>query len=88
MAAGRTEMARLICYDNIAIGSPINNKERTILGAAPPAKITGGGEGTADSTAKGYSNIAVAAPYATTVISDDIAIGVVTGASENVKVGG
>jgi len=88
MPSGRVEMARTTCYDNIAIGSATSNKERTILGSAPPVKITGGGEGTAGANAKGYSNIAVAAAYATTVISDDIAIGVVTGANENVIIGG
>ncbi len=88
MPSGRTELARTTCYDNVAVGSAVTNKERTIAGDAPPVKIVGGGEGTAGANAKGHSNIAVGSNYPTTVIPDDIAIGVVTGAQENVKVGG
>lgn len=88
MAAGYTELGRLTCYDNIAVGSATNNKERTIAGAAPPVKIVGGGEGTAGANAKGHSNLAVASDYPTANIADDIQVAVVTLASENIKVGG
>jgi hypothetical protein len=88
MPSGRVELARTTCYDNIASGSAVTTKERTILGDAPPVKIVGGGEGTAGANAKGHSNIAVGQNYPTTVIPDDIAIGVVTGPGDNVKVGG
>lgn len=88
MAAGRTELGRRVGYDNIAVGSPADAKERTISGALPPVKIVGGGEGTAGANAKGHSNLAVASNYPTTVIPDDIQVAVVTLAGENIKVGG
>jgi hypothetical protein len=72
-----TEQGRKRGYDNIAVGSTAGI-ERTIAGAAPPVKITGGGEGTAGASAKGHSNIAVAQDYPTAVIPDDIQVGVVT----------
>ena len=33
----RTFKARRVCYDNIASGSAISSRERTISGALPPA---------------------------------------------------
>lgn len=88
MAAGRTELGRRVGYDNVAIGSPADAKERTISGSLPPVKIVGGGEGTAGANAKGHSNIAVASNYPTANIPDDIAIATVTLVGENIKVGG
>ena len=84
----RTELGRTTCYDNVAIGSAVSSKERTINGSLPPVKIVGGGEGTAGANAKGHSNLAVASNYPTANIPDDIAIGVVTTLIDNVKVGG
>lgn len=78
-----TEQGRRRAYDNIAVASA-TGVERTISGAAPPVKIVGGGEGTAGANAKGHSNIAVASDYPTTVIPDDIQVGVVTLAGERV----
>ncbi len=42
MAAGRTVRSRGEAYDNIAVGSPINSREKTINGALPPAFTTFG----------------------------------------------
>jgi len=72
-----TEQGRKRCYDNIAVGSA-TGRERTIDGALPPVKITGGGLGTAGANAKGHSNIAVGSDYPTAVIPDDIQVGVTT----------
>lgn len=74
----RTELGRRTGVDNIAIGSAITSKERTIDGALPPAKIVGGGEGAAGANASGHSNIAIGSNYPTANIPDDIQIGVVT----------
>jgi hypothetical protein len=86
--SGRTELGRIVCYDNVAVGSAVGSKERTIAGALPPVKIVGGGEGTAGANQKGHSNIAKGSNYPTANIPDDIAVGVVTLAGENVAVGG
>lgn len=74
----RTELGRRTNYDNNTVGSQVTSKERTISGAAPPAKIVGGGEGTAGANQKGHSNIAVGSNYPTANIPDDIAIATVT----------
>jgi hypothetical protein len=76
-----TVQGRTTRYDNIAVGSA-TGVERTILGAAPPAKIVGGGEGSAGANAKGHSNIAVGTDYPTANIPDDIQVAVVTLAGE------
>lgn len=88
MAAGRTELGRRTCFDNIAVGSANTGKERTIAGALPPVKIVGGGEGTAGADAKGHSNIAVGTDYPTANIPDDIKVASITPVAENIKVGG
>jgi hypothetical protein len=88
MAAGYTELGRRVAYDNIAAGSAINNKERTIAGSAPPVKIVGGGEGTAGANAIGHSNLIVANDYPTANTPDNLAVAVVTLAGENVIAGG
>ena len=88
MAAGRTELGRRTCFDNIAVGSANTGKERTIAGSLPPVKIVGGGEGTAGSDAKGHSNIRVGADYPTANTPDDISVGNITPVAEQVKVGG
>lgn len=41
-AMGRTNKARTEAYDNIAVGSAISTRERTISGALPPATTTWG----------------------------------------------
>ena len=49
----RTSRSRREAYDNIAVGSAITTRERTIAGALPPAFTTYGNT----------ENIAVAADY-------------------------
>lgn len=39
---GRTNKARTEAYDNIAVGSAISSRERTINGALPPDQTTFG----------------------------------------------
>lgn len=86
--SGRTNLGRIEAYDNIAVGSASGSQERTISGSLPPVKIVGGGSGTAGANAKGHSNIAVGSDYPTANLPDDIAVGTVTLAGENVAVGG
>ncbi len=50
----RTSRGRRKSYDNIAVGSAISSKERTINGALPPSFVD---------TIGGIENIAVAADY-------------------------
>lgn len=88
MPTGRVELGRTICYDNVAVGSVVGSKERTIAGSLPPAKLIGGGEGSAGANAVGLSNAAVASAWPTANIADDIAVAAITPVLENVKVGG
>lgn len=58
----RTSKARREAYDNIAVGSAISSRERTIAGSLPPANTTfGNGENIAVATDYGADeNIVVA----------------------------
>jgi hypothetical protein len=90
MPSGRVELGRRTAYDNISVGNAVSSKERTIAGALPPAKLSGGGEGPATSSAVGVSNVTVgnAFPAATANIADDISVANITPVTENVAAGG
>jgi hypothetical protein len=55
----RTVRARREAYDNIAVGSAITTRERTISGATPPAFNYGGKDNIAVGSAIGAEKIVV-----------------------------
>lgn len=80
-----------MAYDNIAVAQA-TGRERTILGQTPSTEAIGGGTGgstdpvgaTSATFGKDYSNITVASVNNTSDPRDNIAIGVVTVAIEDV----
>lgn len=69
----RTSKARTQAYDNIAVGSAITTRERTINGALPPATTTWGNT----------ENIAVGSDYG----ADENLVAVATNLLANERLG-
>ena len=77
----RNQRGRLQAGDNAVAGSQTTSFENTTVGNLPPVELAGGNAGA-------YSNVSVGNAPPTTVINDDIQVGVTTLTRENPAVGG